>query len=93
MDDLIGGIYRLLLSDIHEPVNIGNPKEMTILEFVDAITKQVNGTRNIVFKPLPVDDPKVRQPDISKAKELLGWEPEVSLEQGLKRTIEFFRSK
>jgi dTDP-glucose 4,6-dehydratase len=93
MQDLIEGIYRLLLSDQHEPVNIGNPTEMTILEFAKTISRLVGRPENIQFKDLPVDDPKVRQPDISRAKALLGWEPKISLEEGLKQTIEYFSSR
>ena len=91
VSDLIDGIYRLLLSSETDPVNIGNPAELTVLEFARTIQK-LTGTRSeIVFKPLPVDDPKVRQPDITKAKTTLGWEPKVGLEDGLLRTIEYFR--
>ncbi len=92
VDDLIDGIHRLLLSDETEPTNIGNPHEMTILDFAETIRAAVGSSSEIVFKPLPVDDPKTRQPDISKARALLGWEPRVSLEQGLGRTIDYFRS-
>ena len=91
VSDLVDGIYRLLQSDIPDPTNIGNPAELSVLEFARRI-REATGTRSeIVFKPLPVDDPKVRQPDITKAKEKLGWEPKVKLEEGLKRTIEYFR--
>src|SRR5262245_43459880 len=90
--DLIDGIYRLLQSDVGDPVNLGNPAELSVLEFARTI-KQLTGTPSeIVFRPLPVDDPKVRQPDITKARTLLGWEPRVRLEEGLRRTIEYFRS-
>jgi len=92
VDDLIEGIYRLLLSDEAEPTNIGNPHEMTILEFAETIRAAVGSDSEIVFKPLPVDDPKTRQPDITKARAVLGWEPRVPLTQGLGRTIEYFRS-
>jgi dTDP-glucose 4,6-dehydratase len=92
VSDLIDGIYRLLLSDVTQPCNIGNPAELSVLEFAKTI-QRLTGTRSeIVFKPLPVDDPKVRQPDISKAKAKLGWEPKVRLEDGLGRTIEYFRT-
>ena len=92
VSDLVDGIFRLLQSDIPDPTNIGNPAELSVLEFARRI-RDLTGTRSeIVFKPLPVDDPKVRQPDITKAKEKLGWEPKVKLEEGLKRTIEYFRS-
>jgi dTDP-glucose 4,6-dehydratase len=91
VDDLVEGIYRLLLSSEHHPVNIGNPREMTILEFAHAI-RELTGSRSpIEYRELPVDDPKTRQPDISVARRLLGWEPQVSLAEGLARTIEHFR--
>ncbi len=90
--DLVDGIYRLLQSSIKEPTNIGNPAELSVLEFAKTI-QRLTGTRSeIVFKPLPVDDPKVRQPDITKARKMLGWEPKVKLEEGLRRTIDYFRS-
>jgi dTDP-glucose 4,6-dehydratase len=92
VSDLIDGIYRLLLSDVGEPVNIGNPAELSVLDFARTI-RSLTGTRSeIVFKPLPVDDPKVRQPDIVKARTKLGWEPKVKLEDGLRRTIDYFRT-
>ncbi len=90
--DLIDGIYRLLLSDVTEPVNIGNPAELSVLEFAKTIKTLTGTSSEIVFKPLPEDDPKVRQPDITKAKARLGWEPRVKLEDGLAKTIEYFRS-
>jgi len=91
VSDLIEGIYRLLLSGEQDPVNIGNPRELTVLDFARTI-QTLTGTRSpIVFKPLPVDDPRVRQPDISRARALLGWEPKVPLEEGLSKTIEYFR--
>jgi len=92
VSDLIDGIYRLLLSDVNEPVNIGNPAELSVLDFAKTIRRLTGTSSEIVFKPLPVDDPKVRQPDISKAKAKLGWEPKVRLEDGLGRAIEYFRS-
>jgi dTDP-glucose 4,6-dehydratase len=92
VDDLIEGIWRLLMSDLREPCNIGNPHEMTILEFAETIKAAVGSTSPIVFKPLPVDDPQTRQPDITQARERLGWEPRVSLAEGLKSTIAYFRS-
>ena len=90
--DLIEGIYRLLMSDIDTPVNIGNPREMTIREFAEQILAATGSAADLQLKPLPVDDPKVRRPDITKARELLGWEPTVELETGLEATIEYFRS-
>ena len=93
VDDLVAGLNELLYANYHLPVNIGNPNEMTVLEFAKKIIELTGSTSTIVFKPLPEDDPQVRQPDISKAKELLGWEPKVNLELGLKKTIEYFRSK
>ncbi len=91
VDDLVEGIYRLLLSDLTLPVNIGNPREMTILEFAETIRQAIGSASPIVFKPLPVDDPQTRQPDITVAREQLGWEPKVSLEEGIARTVGFFR--
>lgn len=91
--DLIEGIYRLMMSDFHEPVNIGNPHEMTVLEFAQRIIAVTGSRSKIVYKPLPQDDPKQRQPDISRARKLLGWEPRVQLDEGLAKTIEFFRDK
>jgi dTDP-glucose 4,6-dehydratase len=88
VSDLIEGIYRLLQSDVNEPVNIGNPAELSVLEFAKTIRRLTGTKSEIVFKPLPVDDPKVRQPDISRAKDLLGWEPEVELRHGLRKTID-----
>jgi dTDP-glucose 4,6-dehydratase len=93
VSDLIEGIYRLMNSDEHEPVNIGNPEEITILEFAERIRSLLTSDVPIVFKPLPQDDPKQRCPDISKAKHLLGWEPKVHLDDGLRRTLEFFRKQ
>lgn len=92
VDDLIEGIYRLLLSDYPYPVNIGNPVEISLLEFAKEILALTGASTKIVFKPLPEDDPKQRRPDITKAKELLGWEPKVDRSEGLKKTYEYFRS-
>jgi len=92
VDDLVEGIYRLLMSDHPYPVNVGNPDEITIKEFAEEIIKLTGTTQKIVSKPLPQDDPKQRQPDITKAKELLGWEPKVSRAEGLKRTYKYFSS-
>ena len=93
VSDLIEGIYRLMNSDEHEPVNIGNPQEITILEFAERIRQLLGSETPIVFKPLPQDDPKQRCPDISKAKRLLGWEPKVNLDEGLRLTLDFFRQQ
>jgi dTDP-glucose 4,6-dehydratase len=93
VDDLVDGIEKLLHSNENLPVNIGNPHEMTVLEFAKKIIELTGSKSTIVFKPLPQDDPQVRQPDISKAKNVLGWEPKVALEEGLMRTIDYFREK
>jgi len=92
IDDQVEGIFRLLMSDYHLPVNIGNPDEITIMEFAKEIIKLTGTTQKIITKPLPVDDPRQRQPDIRKAKEILGWEPKVSRAEGLKITYEYFNS-
>ncbi len=91
VSDLVEGIYRLLVSEVNDPVNVGNPREMTILDFASKVAELTGCGSDIVFEPLPVDDPKVRQPDISRARELLGWEPKVLLEDGLKATIDYFK--
>jgi dTDP-glucose 4,6-dehydratase len=88
VDDLIEGLFRLATSDEHMPVNIGNPAEMTLLELAERIRRLTGATSEIVFEGLPEDDPKVRQPDITRAREILGWEPTVSLEEGLRRTLD-----
>lgn len=92
VDDLIEGIYRLLLSDCATPVNIGNPSEITINDFAQEIIKLTGTNQKVVYKPLPTDDPKQRQPDITKARAILGWEPRVSREEGLRITYEYFKS-
>jgi dTDP-glucose 4,6-dehydratase len=92
VSDLIEGIYRLLQSDEKEPTNIGNPAELSVLDFARTIQKLTGTKSEIVHRPLPVDDPKVRQPDITKARTKLGWEPKVRLDDGLRRTIDYFRS-
>jgi len=92
VDDLVEGIYRLLLSDYAQPVNVGNPAEITIKEFAEEIIKLTGTTQKVVQKPLPMDDPKQRQPDITRAKEILGWEPKVTREEGLKITYDYFRN-
>ena len=93
VSDLVEGIYQLMDSDEHEPVNIGNPHEITILEFAERIRDLLGATTPIAFEPLPQDDPKRRCPDISKARRLLHWEPKVSLDEGLKLTLEFFKKQ
>ena len=92
VDDLIEGIYRLLMSDYHQPVNIGNPEEISLLDFAKEVLELTGNKSKIIFKPLPVDDPKQRQPDITKAKKLLGWQPIVDRKQGLRITYDYFRS-
>ena len=91
ISDTLEGIYRLMRSPICEPVNLGNPEAMTILELANKIVKLAESKSKIVFRPLPQDDPRVRQPDITKAREVLGWSPKTPLEEGLKETIECFR--
>ena len=91
VDDLIEGIYRLLSSDRTEPTNIGNPHEMTILQFAERIKALTGSSSTIEYKPLPEDDPKIRQPDITAARKYLDWEPQVPLDEGLEKTIEYFR--
>ena len=91
--DLVEGIYRLMLSDTSDPVNIGNPQELTILDLARKVIAMTGSKSRIVERPLPEDDPKVRQPDITRARKLLGWEPKVSLDEGLVPTIAYFRSK
>ncbi|HNP97968.1 MAG TPA: SDR family oxidoreductase [Bacteroidia bacterium] len=92
VDDLVEGIYRLLLSDYHLPVNIGNPDEITIAEFAEEIIKLTGTKQKVAYHPLPTDDPKQRQPDITRAKSILGWEPKVNRAEGLKRTYEYFKN-
>ncbi|HOZ82040.1 MAG TPA: SDR family oxidoreductase [Bacteroidia bacterium] len=92
VDDLVEGIFRLLHCDYAQPVNIGNPVEITIKQFAEEIIKLTGTTQKIIYKPLPQDDPKQRQPDITRAREILGWEPKVSREDGLKITYEYFKS-
>ncbi len=92
VDDQVEGIFRLLMSDYHLPVNIGNPDEITIREFAEEIQKLTGTKQKIIYNPLPKDDPKQRQPDITKARQLLGWEPKVSRSEGLKITYEYFKS-
>ena len=92
VDDLIDGIYRLLMSDHAKPVNIGNPSEISLKDFAEEVLRLTQANVKIVYKPLPVDDPKQRQPDITKAKQLLGWMPKISRAEGLAKTLEYFRS-
>jgi len=91
VSDLIEGIYRLLLSDEPDPVNIGNPSELSVLDFARTIKRLTGTSSEIAFQPLPVDDPQIRQPDITRARKILGWEPKIKLEEGLSRTIDYFR--
>jgi dTDP-glucose 4,6-dehydratase len=93
VSDLVEGIYRLLFADFHEPVNLGNPDEVTILQFAEEVRALTGSRSEIVFKPLPQDDPKVRKPDISRARKLLKWEPTIPRAEGMKRTLEYFRKK
>ncbi len=93
VSDLVDGIYRLLQCDFHEPVNLGNPNEVTIREFADEILALSGSKSTIEFKPLPQDDPKVRKPDITRARTLLGWEPKVDRHEGMRQTLDYFRGK
>ena len=93
ISDLVEGLIRLVRSDFNEPVNLGNPTEMTILQLAEAIKTITGSAADIAYKPLPVDDPRVRQPDITRARTILNWEPAVSLDEGLSRTVDYFRTK
>ncbi len=93
VSDLVEGIWRLARSGFHEPVNCGNPHEMTIREFAEAVAQICGVELTVEDRPLPPDDPKVRRPDITRAKEVLGWEPQVPFEKGIRETIEFFREE
>jgi dTDP-glucose 4,6-dehydratase len=93
VSDLVEGIFRLMIADTSEPLNLGNPQEMTIRQLAERIIALTGSKSKIVCRPLPVDDPKVRQPDITRARRLLGWEPQVHLEDGLRRTLAYFRAK
>jgi len=93
ISDLVDGIIRLMLSKENDPINIGNPVEMTIKQIAETIIRMTGSKSKIIYKPLPTDDPKQRRPDITRAKALLGWEPKVQLEEGLVKTIEYFRAK
>ena len=92
VSDLLEGIYRLMMSATHEPVNIGNPHEMTMVEFAREIIQATGSRSKLVHRPLPQDDPKQRKPDISKAKSLLGWEPKVPLREGLAKSLDYFKA-
>jgi dTDP-glucose 4,6-dehydratase len=92
VDDLVEGIYRLLLSDYSSPVNIGNPNEISLKDFAEEVLKLTGNTVKIVYKELPVDDPKQRQPDITKARTILGWEPKVERAEGLQKTYDYFKA-
>jgi dTDP-glucose 4,6-dehydratase len=91
--DLVDGIIKLMLSDQNDPINIGNPREMTIKEIAETIIRMTGSRSKLVTRPLPTDDPKQRRPDITRARTLLHWEPKVQLEEGLVKTIEYFRTK
>ena len=92
VDDQIEGIYKLLMSDYVYPINIGNPNEITIVQFAEEIIKLTGTTQKIIFKPLPKDDPLQRQPDITKAKEILNWEPKILRHNGMRKTFDYFKS-
>src|SRR6185369_6471600 len=89
VSDLVEGIIRLLLSDVNDPVNIGNPRELTVKQIAETIIKMTGATSQLAYRPLPVDDPKIRRPDITRARTLLHWEPTVQIEQGLVDTIKY----
>jgi dTDP-glucose 4,6-dehydratase len=93
IDDLVEGIWRLMSSNVTDPVNIGNPQEMTLLDLAKRIIRLAGDQSEIVFQPLPEDDPKVRQPDITRARTLLGWEPRVDTDEGLRLTFDWFHAK
>jgi len=93
VSDLVDGLYKLLMSNEHEPVNLGNPSEITVLQLAKEIMALASSRSKIVFKPLPQDDPRVRRPDISKAKKVLGWEPKIGRQEGLMKTLEYFARK
>lgn len=93
ISDLVDGIYRLMISDYNEPVNLGNPQEMTIQQMAEAVIQMTGSKSKMAYKPLPVDDPKVRQPNIERARKILGWSPKIKLEDGLSSTVDFFKKK
>ena len=92
VDDLVDGIFRLLMSDYVQPLNIGNPDEISLKDFAEEVLKLTNSSVKIIYKPLPVDDPKQRKPDITRAKEILNWQPKVSRSEGLKITYDYFKT-
>jgi dTDP-glucose 4,6-dehydratase len=91
--DLIDGIFRLAMSNFHEPVNIGNPREMTIKQFAEEIIRITGSASSIEYRSLPEDDPKVRQPDITRARTILGWQPKVDFDEGIRKTVDYFKSR
>ncbi|HEY4492511.1 MAG TPA: SDR family NAD-dependent epimerase/dehydratase, partial [Acidobacteriota bacterium] len=93
ISDMVEGIYRLMISDYNEPVNLGNPHEMTIQQMAEKVIAMTGSSSQCVYESLPVDDPKVRQPNIERAKRILGWAPKVGLDEGLISTIEYFKQK
>jgi len=93
ISDLIDGLWRLMQAPVNDPVNLGNPQEMTLLELAKRILRLTGARSEIVFRPLPTDDPKVRQPEIGRARALLGWEPRVDVDEGLRLTIDWFRRR
>jgi dTDP-glucose 4,6-dehydratase len=93
ISDLVEGLWRLMQAPVNDPVNIGNPLEMTLLDLAKRIIRLTGSRSDIVFRPLPIDDPKVRQPDITRARKLLGWEPRVDTEEGLRLTVDWFKER
>jgi dTDP-glucose 4,6-dehydratase len=93
VSDLVNGVLRLMEADTNDPVNIGNPHEVTIEEIARTIIRLVGSSSKLVYRPLPVDDPKQRRPDITRARTLLGWEPKIGLEEGLLKTVDYFKAK
>jgi dTDP-glucose 4,6-dehydratase len=93
VSDLVDGLWRLMHAPVHEPVNIGNPCETSLLDLAKRVIRLTGSASEIVFEPLPIDDPRVRQPDITRARTLLGWEPRVDVDEGLRQTIDWFRDR